>query len=262
VSVSIGAPHLAMPRPPSRSWQAFASALGIEAALLGIAMAWLVTHPSQPAEKVVPITIEQVLEPVVQKPVEPEPEKIVPPKPVVRPLPVPVPAAKPVVQPPTPPMPQSAPAPTSVPAPNLIPSPVPVPDTVTQAPAPPAPLAPPTAYSVPVAPAPPPPAPPPPPPPMAATVDPSPAYNAKLAAAVQAVFEVPAAAAALNFKGRTRVEFSLRDGVVSAARVVQTSGLGAADRAALKAVQAAAYPAPPPALQGKENSYQIWVVCL
>ena len=100
------------------------------------------------------------------------------------------------------------------------------------------------------------------PPPAAPAFDPSPAYNAKLSAAVQAAFEVPAAAAALGFKGRTRVEFSLRDGVVSGIRVVQTSGLGLADRAAMRAVQVAAFPAPPPALQGKDGVYQIWVACL
>jgi periplasmic protein TonB len=254
VNFSATATHLPVPRPPSRSWQAFALALGIEAALLGMAIAWLITHPPQPVQKVVPITIESAVEPVMQKTVVPEPEKIKPPPPppppVARPLPIPVQAVKPIARMQAAPMPESASAPPSVPAP----SPVPVQDAVA------APPAPPTAYTVPAAPIAPPPAPP--PPPVAAVVDPSPGYNAKLAAAVQAVFVVPAAAADLGFKGRTRVEFSLRDGVVSAARVILTSGLGAADRAAIKAVQAATYPAPPPALLGKENSYQIWVACL
>ena len=98
--------------------------------------------------------------------------------------------------------------------------------------------------------------------PVAPALDPAIAYNAKLAAAVQAAFEVPATATALNFKGRTRVEFNLLDGVVSAIRVVQSSGLGASDRAALKAVQTAAFPPPPPALQGNPGTYQIWVACL
>ena len=107
---------------------------------------------------------------------------------------------------------------------------------------------------------------PPPPPtlaqPAATAVDPAVAYNAKLAVAVQAAFEVPATAAALNFKGRARVEFNLLDGLVSAIRVVQPSGLGVADRAAIKAVQTASFPTPPPALQGKLGTYQIWVACL
>ena len=87
------------------------------------------------------------------------------------------------------------------------------------------------------------------------------AYNVKLAAAVQAAFVVPGPAAALGFKGRARVEFHLRDGVVSNAKIIQGSGLGAVDRAALKAVEMASFPVPPTALVGKEGVYQIWVAC-
>lgn len=97
--------------------------------------------------------------------------------------------------------------------------------------------------------------------PPLAIVDPAPAYNAKLAAAVQAAFELPAVASALNFKGRTRIEFALHDGLASTIRVIVSSGLGAVDRAAVKAVQAAVFPSPPAALQGKEGGYQIWVAC-
>lgn len=100
-----------------------------------------------------------------------------------------------------------------------------------------------------------------PPAPESTPPDLSAAYNAKLTQAVQMAFEVPAVAESLNFKGRTRIEFSLHNGVVSASRVVQSSGLGAVDRAALKAVQTANYPAPPPSLQGKDGTYQIWVAC-
>jgi protein TonB len=93
------------------------------------------------------------------------------------------------------------------------------------------------------------------------TVDPAIAYNSKLTAAVQAAFVMPAPAIALGFKGRARVEFHLRDGLASNAKIIQPSGLGAVDRAALKAVEAAAFPAPPAALAGKEGVYQIWVAC-
>jgi periplasmic protein TonB len=86
-------------------------------------------------------------------------------------------------------------------------------------------------------------------------------YNAKLTAAVQAAFEVPLAASSLGFKGRARVEFNLQDAQVLAPRIVQTSGLGAVDRAAIKAVLAAKYPQPPSSLQGKNGLYQIWVAC-
>ena len=97
--------------------------------------------------------------------------------------------------------------------------------------------------------------------PPAPVVDPALAYNVKLAAAVQAAFVVPGPAAALGFKGRARVEFHLRDGIVSNAKIIQASGLGAVDRAALKAVEMASFPVPPPALVGKEGVYQIWVAC-
>lgn len=97
-----------------------------------------------------------------------------------------------------------------------------------------------------------------PPPPV---VDPAIAYNLKLAAAVQAAFVVPGPATALGFKGRTRVEFQLKDGVVSNIKILQASGLGAVDRAAIKAVETAVFPVPPGPLLGKEGVYQIWVAC-
>jgi len=97
--------------------------------------------------------------------------------------------------------------------------------------------------------------------PPAPVVDPALAYNVKLAAAVQAAFVVPGPAAALGFKGRARVEFHLRDGVVSNAKIIQASGLGVVDRAALKAVEVASFPVPPTSLVGKEGVYQIWVAC-
>jgi protein TonB len=92
-------------------------------------------------------------------------------------------------------------------------------------------------------------------------VDPALAYNIKLAAAVQAAFEVPGSAKALGFKGKARVEFSLRNGAASSIRIVQSSGLSAVDRAAVTAVQVASFPPPPSALQNKEGLYQIWVAC-
>jgi TonB family protein len=215
-----------------RPWLAFGSALGVEAALGVVFVGWLITHRPQPPEPVVPLTIEAVKPPVVENP--PEPEK-------PRPTPPPAPAVAKVqpraATPPPPAAPPVAAAPQAPePAPAAVPAPVAAPVAAAPIPAPP--------------------------PPSAPAVDPSPAYNARLSAAVQAAFEVPAAAAALGFKGRTRVEFSLRDGVVSGIRVVQTSGLGLADRAAMRAVQVAAFPAPPPALQGKDGVYQIWVACL
>lgn len=100
------------------------------------------------------------------------------------------------------------------------------------------------------------------PPLPSATTDPAviAAYNARLNAAVQAVFRVPSAAADMGFKGRVRVQFALRDGVVSDIQVLQPSGLPMVDRAAVVAVQSAKYPLPPAVLQGKNGIYQIWVI--
>lgn len=234
-----------------RQWQSFMAALSLEGLVVLAVVAWLAAHPSVVPERVTPLSIDPSL-----------PEKLEPTPPLkqITPLPLPpIPTPKPQRSVPAPvpaqtlqsvpvPVPTPIPAPVSAPAPSPTPSPEPVAPQLT-----PNPVA-----AVKAA------LPPPPPqaPAMAPAIDPTMAYNAKLAAAVQAAFEVPATAAALNFKGRARVEFSLVDGAVSAIRVVQSSGLGAADRAALKAVQMAAFPPPPPALQGKPGSYQIWVACL
>jgi protein TonB len=199
--------------------------------VIGVLMAWLAAHTPEPTETAVPLSIETLAAPAVKKPREPEkikPPPVVPPiKPLVRavtPTP-PAPVPTPVVAAVTPPV-SAAPSPIAAAAPA----------PATAAPAVPAPA--PTAANV---------------------VDPAQAYNAKLTAAAQAAFEVPGAVTALSFKGRARVEFNLRDAVASSIHIVQTSGLGAMDRAALKAVQNAAFPQPPASLQGKELRYQIWV---
>lgn len=222
-----------------KSLSAFGWALLLETALIAGGIYWLVAHPVQPPDKVIPITIESIApeiekppEPVKPKPPEPPPKPVLPP-PIQPPLPQPKVSPPPTVQPP---VDRQAPAiQPAVPAAPVLASPPP-------APAPVAALA------------------PPPPPPLAA---PSPdiqaAYASKVKAAAQAALEVPGTVAALRFKGRTRVGFSLRDGVATNVAVVQTSGLGAMDRAATKAVQSASYPAPPAALQGKEVAYEVWV---
>jgi periplasmic protein TonB len=243
-----------------RQFKAFLSALSLEVLLIGAGLLWLTMHPSQPIDVIVPLTIEVTPTAEPEKLAEPEMAKLPPPQqlptptapalkppPVLQTKPMPVAAVTPASTPATPvamakplPAPSPAPAPAlnSVPEPSVnLPTAAATPTVATASVSTPTPASPPS-------------------------IDPSPAYNAKLASAVQAVFEVPAAAAELNFKGRARVEFNLRDGVVSKVRIVQTSGLGVADRAAVKAVQAAVYPAPPPPLQGKEATYQIWVACL
>jgi len=209
--------------------------LGFEFVVLAAIVAWIASHPPKPVEAFVPLTIEITPSPESEKPAPPEVIKTVTPVPTPR---MPTPVAARIVPKPLPPEPI---APTVAPLPEPVSAPTP-----TSAP---------TAFTAPR------------PEPQvvastASSVDPALAYNAKLAAAVQAAFTVPAPAAALSFKGRTRVEFGLRDGIVSAIRVVQSSGLGAADRAAIKAVQTATFPPPPSSLQGKDGSYQIWVACL
>jgi len=212
----------------SHPWQALGSALGLEVILIGTLAFWLASHASTPAESIVPLVIEAVALNDVEKPADPVPTQAAPP-PVAMRTPTPKPAAheSPVAS-----MQQvAAPAPEPVAAPMV--------------------TSPPTAFATPT----------PPVQPVQPAIDPAPAYNAKLAAAVQAAFEVPGPALALNFKGKARVEFSLHDGVASAIRIVQGSGLGAVDRSAIKAVQSAVFPAPPAALQGKDGTYQIWVAC-
>lgn len=217
-----------------RQWQAFGSALGLEMALVGALIAWVATHPPTLPQPVIPLSIESLAPAAPEKPSEPEKPKPAPPP--EQQLPKPVTRITPPPQPATPPLPVPVPS-SQATAPML----------ATPAPAPPA-LAAPVSATQPVT-----------PPAGVPAVDPSPAYNAKLTAAAQAAFEVPGTVAALNFKGRARVGFKLRDGVASSIAIVQSSGLGAMDRAAVKAVQTAAFPQPPPSLQGKEIAYEIWV---
>lgn len=215
-----------MRRRPKGFWSSALSALALELGLLGIAIVWVVMHPPEDMPQVVPLVMAMMEAPKEVIPKQPELPKlpvVVPQTKASAPVPQPVPERRPVEEP-APPM---VAKPTAFSAP-----PVPVQSTPV----------------VPVNPSPP-------------LVDPAIAYNLKLAAAVQAAFVVPGPATALGFKGRTRVEFQLKDGVVSNAKILQASGLGAVDRAALKAVEVAVFPAPPPALLGKEGVYQIWVAC-
>lgn len=211
-------------------WASLGPALMIELALVGGALVAVMMHPPEELQEVIPLVMSMIEEPKVDKPLPPKPPEVKPP-PVAPKMVVPPQQITPVV-----------PAPAEVRPVTEPPPPV---------------VAQPTAFSAPVAPPPPPAVVSPQPP----AVDPALAYNVKLAAAVQAAFVVPGPASALGFKGRARVEFHLRDGVASNAKIIQPSGLGAVDRAALKAIEVAAFPAPPAALAGKEGVYQIWVAC-
>lgn len=236
-------------RLPTRSFQAFVAAVGLEALLVSGLIAWSLAQVPVPVpvkmQEAVPLNIEL-----------PPPAPLLKPPPA--PQPMPPPAAKTVV-----PVPSITPK-TAPPVADVLPrsTPVPTPPMATMAPATePVAAAVATAPSVPNAPA----APAVPiqaaPSTAGSGIDPALAYNSKLAAAVQQVYQVPATATELEFRGRTRVEFSLRDGVVTNVKLVQSSGLGAADRAAIKAVQTAAFPLPPAELRGREGVYAIWVNC-
>ena len=211
---------------PKGFWSSLGSALLIELALVGVVVVWVIIHPQEEIFQVMPLVMSMLDAPKEVLAPPPKPPKVQEIQPKVKAV-VPVLPAVPEVRPP------EEPAPPVVAKPTAFSAPAPLPQPTAAAPLnPPAPV-----------------------------VDPALAYNVKLAAAVQAAFVVPGPAAALGFKGRARVEFHLRDGIVSNAKVVQASGLGAVDRAALKAVEMASFPVPPPALVGKEGVYQIWVAC-
>lgn len=243
---------VAMPLPAptgKRAWRAFWSALGLELTLLGVALVWLAAPVKQMPLQVVPLTIEmldKLLPAPVPEPVRPDalppaaahpatpasPARPVPPVAVRRVAPA---AVAPIASAPDRPV---APTPPVVPAAAVA--------SVTPAEAPPSTLPATTPHAAPA---------------VSTTADASATYNAKIAAAVQAAFQVPMAASALAFKGRVRVEFALQDGRVGTARVLLSSGLGAVDQAALRAVRSATYPPPPSALAGVDGTYQIWVAC-
>lgn len=211
---------------PKGFWSSLGSALLIELALVGVVVVWVIIHPQEEIVQVMPLVMSMLDAPKQVQPPPLKPTKVPEIQPKVKAV-VPVLPAVPEVRPPEEPAPPVVAKPTAFSAPAHLPQP---------------PAAAPVNPPAPVA-------------------DPALAYNVKLAAAVQAAFVVPGPAAALGFKGRARVEFHLRDGIVSNAKVVQASGLGAVDRAALKAVEMASFPVPPPALVGKEGVYQIWVAC-
>lgn len=103
---------------------------------------------------------------------------------------------------------------------------------------------------------------PPPPPPAPApssSIDKEIEFAARLKAAIQAAVAYPPAARSMGFRGKTRVEFVFRDGSTHQVRVIQGSGIGIIDNAALAAVANANYPQAPETLKGKDMLYQVTV---
>ena len=102
----------------------------------------------------------------------------------------------------------------------------------------------------------------PPPPPVRAidaVADREAEFAARLKAAIQAAVTYPPAARNMGFRGKARVEFVFRDGGTRHMRVIQGSGIGMIDNAALAAVANAIYPAAPDSLKGRDMPYQVTV---
>jgi protein TonB len=164
---------------------------------------------------------EQPIMMVVDAPEKPKDEPKLPPKPVERPIRVKT--AQHIVPVPVPEPPPPIPAPTTSPiveAPTPPPPPVPVPVT---------------------------------------GLDKEAEFAARLKAAIQAAVSYPPAARNMGFRGKARVEFIFRNGSTHQVRVIQGSGIGMIDNAALAAVANAIYPVAPDSLKGKDMLYQVTV---
>ncbi|NDU88301.1 MAG: TonB family protein, partial [Ferrovum sp.] len=81
----------------------------------------------------------------------------------------------------------------------------------------------------------------------------------KVRSAVQGAVVFPMAARAAHLSGQTKVTFDYKDGVVSSASVLTTSGNRILDKAALAAVHAAHFPAATAEYAGRVLTFEIWV---
>lgn len=98
-------------------------------------------------------------------------------------------------------------------------------------------------------------------PPAPPRVDPSvqASFEDRVRAAVQASVRYPYAARLAHLSGRAQVAFVYLDAKVSGVRLATSSGSDLLDAAALRAVSAAQFPAPPATLAGKRLAFEIWV---
>ena len=218
------------------------SAAAIEGGLL-LALAWVALHPDQPPPPPPPMAIQLVAPQPVPAP--PQPQVRTPPPP---PKPVPVHRVQHVHvpmhhsevahvvhrQPPPPPKPQVVPHPT--PAKPVV------------APAHPAPVARVAPRPAPLAPA------------VIRMSDLPPSFIGAVRDAVQGAAQYPAAAALETAAGTAHVEFLFRDGKVSAAHIVQSTGNGFLDQAAVQAVLRAHYPRTPANFAGKVLDFTVNVI--
>ena len=210
----------------SALWSSLGMAFALEALVVVSLLLWLAYREVPVHFSALPIEIENT--PKVN---EPEPPK---------------------VQPPLPKPPKIEPKPLKEPPKVKVPTPpIPIPESVVQAPS----VATPNAFTQVATP----PAPPPPPPVESKPMGPSDEYIARVRAAVQAAFAYPMAAAEMGLHGRARVGFNLRNTTASDVKIINGSGLGLIDRAALAAVQKAAYPNPPAEQKDKTNYCEVWI---
>ena len=84
------------------------------------------------------------------------------------------------------------------------------------------------------------------------------AWEARIRQAVQDAVVYPNAARMLRREGRAQVRFDYAQGAVAFAAIVQSSRVGALDKAALAAVTSAAIPRPPAALGSEMRSMVVW----
>jgi protein TonB len=208
--------------PVPRWGRAAVLALIVEVALL-TGTAWLVTRPTRSPVSREEIQLELTTLPPVEapKPPDPVPPKVEPAKPEPQKMQVkPVPRK---LVPPPPPVPVKTAPPPSGPV-GAVAS-----DFAEAPPAPPV-------EPVPVRSAPKP--------------DVTDLFQAEARAAVQAALRYPNAARIRKLTGQSRVGFDYRDGQVSNARIVTSSGYDILDDAAINALNSASLPAPPQDLAG------------
>jgi protein TonB len=84
-------------------------------------------------------------------------------------------------------------------------------------------------------------------------------FEGEVRQAVQHAATYPMAARVAREAGRAQVSFSLRGGQPGDVVLVQSSGFPMLDQAALAAVRAATYPAPPPTRVGRDMRFIVWV---
>ncbi len=213
----------------NQSFQAFGLAVLVEVILFLGAVGYSMMHvrtEGVATEEVITLAPEAPPEPKHEvakpKPAPPKPKKEIEPKPVKQKVVEPKPTPPPLPKPAidkTPPTPVATPTAATEPAPPPTPAPQPV---------------------------------------VKSEVDPHVinTYAAKLLAAVQAATHCPSD---VQFVGRVRVAFSLKDTDPRNVHVLNGSGVSAIDDAARHAVVDAVIPEPPAEMKGSERNYQTWV---